>query len=188
MGLLAVGARLLAGQEVAVPVQVQVPLLLKILPFDRNLQVRSGGRVVVGILYQGRYRISAGIADEVHRAIAELPATATGGLSPRSVLIDLDITPDLGPALRRLEVNVLYVSPLRAVDLATVAAVTRTGQITSLTGVPRYVEIGLAVGLDMKGERPQIVVNLGASRAEGADFSAQLLKLARVVDRAGDQP
>jgi hypothetical protein len=54
--------------------------------------------------------------------------------------------------------------------------------------VPRYVETGLAIGVDMKGERPEIVINLAASRAEGADLTAHLLKLARLVgDEAGGQ-
>jgi hypothetical protein len=79
-------------------------------------------------------------------------------------------------------VRVLYVSPLRAVHLEDVALVSRAAQITTVTGVPRYVETGLAIGVDLKGERPQIVVNLAASRAEGADLTAHLLKLARVVD------
>ena len=50
--------------------------------------------------------------------------------------------------------------------------------------MPGYVEAGLSVGLDIERDRPQIVVNLEASRAEGADFGAQLLKLARVLGRS----
>ena len=37
------------------------------------------------------------------------------------------------------------------------------------------------MGLDVNGMRPQIVINLAASRAEGAIFSAQLLKLVRLT-------
>jgi hypothetical protein len=43
------------------------------------------------------------------------------------------------------------------------------------------VDEGIAIGLDLKAERPEIVVNLEGARAEGADFTAQLLKLARLV-------
>jgi hypothetical protein len=102
------------------------------------------------------------------------------------VPIDLDQTADLSAALKLHRVRVLYVSPLRAYSVGTIYAATRTERITTLTGVPQYVEDGLAIGLDMKRERPEIVVNLAASRAEGADLTAQLLKLARVVgDEAG---
>jgi YfiR/HmsC-like len=169
------------AQEIAVPVQVHVPLLVKILSFDRNLTARIGERVVLGVLYQRHYRTSANIADEVRRAAAELETTDTGGFTVHPVAIDLDATQDLRAALARHQVTVLYVSPLRAVDLATVIAATRPGSVTTLTGVPEYVETGLAVGIDLRGGRPEIVVNLPASRAEGADLNAQLLKLARVI-------
>ena len=99
----------------------------------------------------------------------------------RVVALDLDHTPNLAAALDHQDVDVLYVSPLPRVDVQQVTSVTRPGRITSLTGVPRYVEDGVSVGLDVEGDRPQIVVNLAASRAEGADFAAQLLKLAHVL-------
>jgi YfiR/HmsC-like len=78
------------------------------------------------------------------------------------------------------------VSPLRAFAVEDVVLLARSSQITTLTGVPRYVETGCAIGLDLKGDRPHILINLAASRAEGADLNAQLLKLARLVgDRTG---
>jgi uncharacterized protein DUF4154 len=173
--------RRLAAQEVPVPVAAQIPILVKILNFDRNLPERAGGRLVVGVLFQSRYRTSANVADQVCPALQTLPAGALGAMELACVAIDLDATPALDSALRRKQVDVLYVSPLRAVPLEDVMAVSRAGGITTLTGVPRYVETGLAIGLDMKGERPEIVINLAASRAEGADLTAHLLKLARVV-------
>jgi hypothetical protein len=56
----------------------------------------------------------------------------------------------------------------------------RTG-VRTVTGVPHYVEDGLGIGIDLRGGRPEIMVNLVASRAEGGDLDAQLLKLARIV-------
>jgi len=173
--------RRLAAQEVPVPVAAQIPILVKILNFDRSLPERAGARLVVGVLFQSRYRTSANVADQVCPALQTLPAGALGTMELACVAIDLDATPALDSTLKRKQVDVLYVSPLRAVPLEDVMAVSRAAGITTLTGVPRYVETGLAIGLDMKGERPEIVINLAASRAEGADLTAHLLKLARVV-------
>jgi hypothetical protein len=186
LGLAGLVPRSLAAQEAPVPVAVQIPILVKILNFDRNLPERADGPLVVGVLFQSRYRTSANVADEVCRALHALPAGALGEMELSCVAIDLDATSALDSALKRKRVQVLYVSPLRAVLLGDVTAVSRAAGITTLTGVPRYVETGLAIGLDMKGERPEIVINLAASRAEGADFTAHLLKLARVVgDESG---
>lgn len=184
-GLAAYVPRALAAQEVPVPVAVQIPILAKVLNFDRNLPGRAGGRLVVGVLFQSRYRTSANVADEVCRSLMELPADAFGAMERSCVAIDLDATAALDSALRRKHVQVLYVSPLRAIPLGEVTTVSRAAGITTLTGVPRYVETGLAIGLDMRDERPEIVINLAASRAEGADLTAHLLKLARVV---GEEP
>jgi hypothetical protein len=51
----------------------------------------------------------------------------------------------------------------------------------TLTGVAEYVRAGIAVGIGVRDDRPEILVNLAAARAAGADFSAQLLLLARVI-------
>jgi len=189
-GLLLLGLTVLvppsvAAQEVAVPVAVQVPILVKILNFDRKLPERAGDRLVVGVLYQSRYRTSANVAHEVCRSLLQLPTGSLGALELSCVAIDLDAIPALDVALKRERIRVLYVSPLRAISLGEVISASRAAQITTLTGVPRYVETGLAIGVDMKGERPEIVINLAASRAEGAELTAHLLKLARVVGDEG---
>lgn len=183
-GLFGLPARRASAQDEPVPVPMQIQIMVKILNFDRKLPERLGGRLTVGVIYQGRYRTSANVGGEVCGTMMGLPQSALGSLSSLQlscVKIDLDETPDLAAALRRERIQVLYVSPLRAYRLEDVVAVTRPAQITSMTGVPRYVEAGVAIGVDMKGDRPEIMINLGASRAEGADLNAQLLKLARVV-------
>ena len=184
--LVALNAGGVAAQETPVPVAMQVQIMVKILNFDRKLPERLGNRLTVGVLYQGRYRTSANVGGEVCNALMGLPQAALGvleSLQMTCIAIDLDETPDLAAVLRRERIQVLYVSPLRAYRVEDVVAMARAGRITTLTGVPRYVENGCAIGVDMKGDRPEILINLAASRAEGAELNAQLLKLARVVGR-----
>ena len=110
----------LAAQEMAVPVAVQLPLFVKILSFDRNLVAQPSGPIVMGVLYQSKFRASANVADEVRRAAGRLTVAGNGAVL-RVIAIDLDETPHLAAMLSRLHLTVLYVSPLRAVDLASVA-------------------------------------------------------------------
>jgi hypothetical protein len=88
---------------------------------------------------------------------------------------------DLAAVLQRERIDVLYVTPMRAVDFDTLKATVRASQVITVTGVPEYVERGLAIGVGVKGERPEIVINLDASRAEGAELNAQVLRIARIV-------
>ena len=165
------------------PVEVQVPLLLKILSFDRSQSGPESGPLVMGVVFQGRNRASLRIGEEIHDRLTAAGRGSAAGRSIRVVLIDLDQTDDLRATLIRDSIRVVYVAPLRGVEISTVAAATRERLVVTLTGVPRYVLEGIAVGLDVNGPRPQIVINLAASRASGAVFSAQLLKVARLTDR-----
>jgi hypothetical protein len=176
MGVSLIAGSRAAAQDMPVPVEVQVPLVVKILSFD---QARSGGAepLVLGLVFQSRNRSSSAVAEDVRAALGRVPGV-------RVVAIDLDEIHDLPAAMQAANVRALYVAPLRAVEVATLSSVTRAGQVVSFTGVPRYVEEGLAVGMEVSGGRPRIVINLAASRAEGARFSSQLLKLVRLTDRA----
>ncbi len=171
-----------AAQDVAIPVDVHLPILIKILTFDRNLAPKVHGDFIIGIVFQERFRTSANVASDVRAAVAHLPANILGGFPIQAVPIDLDSTPDLTAVVTQQHVNALYVAPLRGASLGSIIHAGEAAQISTLTGVPRYVEEGLAVGIDSKGDRPQIVVNVAASRSEGADFTAQMLKLARVLN------
>ena len=176
-----------AAQEPAVPVPValQIRLLSRVVRFDRNLRAASvGGPVLVlGVVYQSRNRSSADIWEAVRQTVASLGSEGFGGRPVRVVPIDLDGSRSLDEVVVAEAVRILYVAPLRKVGAAEIAVITRRHRVTSVTGVPRYVETDLAIGVDLKAERPEIVVNLAAAREEGVDLGAELLKLARIVDR-----
>lgn len=167
------------AQDVDVPMDVQLPILLKVLSFDRKLGTRAPTEVVVGIAFQGGNRASVLAKDDAVRALRAQapPGTAT---ELRVVPVDLDDT-SLARAHAQQPLTHLYVTPLRATDIGAVATWARGAGVTTMTGVTRYVTDGLALGVGLRGGRPRILVNVEASRLEGADLSAELLKLAEVV-------
>ena len=158
------------AQDVEVAPAVQIPILVKVLSFDRGQ--RGARELSVGVVYQSGNRASSFIRDEVVRAL--------GAQGVRVVSIDLDHD-RLSDVLAEADLRAIYVTPLRATDIGTVAAAARDARVTSLTGVPSYVSNGLAVGVGNRGGRPRILINLEASRREGADLGAELLKLAEIV-------
>jgi hypothetical protein len=97
-----------------------------------------------------------------------------------AVAIDLD-GDTLDRANGRQHIDALYFAQLRAVDVRTLTKWSEDHQLRTLTGIPEYVDKGVAVSVRLKGERPQIVINLPAARREGADYGAQLLRLAQVL-------
>jgi hypothetical protein len=162
-----------------VPVEVQVPMLAKILEFDRKLPDRPGTELVILVIYQGGYRASRTATTEFMSAARD---ASIQGRRVRTVKVDIGDGSGLAGELNKQRAAVVYVAPLRALDVAPVAAaITRAGVI-AMTGVPEYSEYGVPVAIGVRAGRPHIRINLGAARAAGADFGAQLLKLVELVD------
>jgi hypothetical protein len=170
----------LSAQEMAVPVKLHLALLLKVLSYDRNLKQRAGDQLIIAVCYQKKYERSVKVKEELLGVIESSSVDRIGDIPLRFGSIDIG-EEDLAKAISRDSVDVLYIAPLRDVAIQTITAVSRARKATTLTGVPDYVESGLAVSIGIKGEKPQIIINLPAAEAEGADFSSQLLKLAKVI-------
>ena len=169
--------------DMAVPIDVQHPLFLKILSYDRKLPARVGSEIVIGIAYQSRYRPSVAARDELARVMETTSVRSVKDIPVRYVAIELSSSKALAQSIKEHGVDVLYVCPLRAFESEAIALQSRSAGITTLTGMPDYVEAGLAIGVDLKDGRPEILVNLSAAKAEGAELSAKLLKLARIVKK-----
>lgn len=167
--------------EVLVPADLQAQILLNVLTFDRNLAERAGEELVFAVLIQRRYMPSVDAGNGLLAALRGISGEVMPGMRLSVVRLELDTGDDLGRALASLRPSVLYVPPLRALSIEEIVATTRALKIRTLTGVAEYVTRGLAIGLRLRDDRPEIVINLQAAVAEGADLNSQLLKLARVI-------
>lgn len=172
------------GQEALVPIERQAVLMSKIVQFDRRFVEGPASEVVLAVVYQRGFRTSL-LAQEALTEIVEAHPTL-GRKVVRVVSIELDEDRQLEQALRDSGAGVVYVAPLRAVGVGHIVQATRQLGILSFTGVPSYVSDGVSVGISMRGERVEILINLRASRLEGARLSSELLKLSRLVDEGGD--
>jgi hypothetical protein len=156
-----------------VPADVQAGLFRSIWKLDRNFDCTKGVRL--GIVYQENYFDSLAAKDDFLAVIDRL------GPHTIPVLIPVQTDQSLTDVLQRADLDMLYVTPLRAVDVAVIGQISRARRFRTFTGVPEYVEHGIAVGIGIRRDRPMIIVNLEQARAEGAAFSSQLLALARIV-------
>ncbi len=168
------------AQQIDVPVKVQIPLFFKILSFDRTLKYTADKEVILGVVYQGRNKYSRSVKEEVEDYLSE-NAGYIGNYPAKAVYIDLDRN-DLSAVLSKYRFAAVYVAPLRVYDVNDIISLTRGGGILSITGVTEYVEKGVSVGIGLKSDKPMILMNLRSAKAEGADFSSQLLKLAKIIE------
>jgi hypothetical protein len=78
-------------------------------------------------------------------------------------------------------VDILYLMPVRALDVEAITTFSRERKLLTLAMEPAYTAQGLSLGLRVHDNRPKFIINLNASEAEGADFSSQLLRLADII-------
>jgi len=166
-------AFLLPRQTMAaeVPVSVQLNLYHKIWKLDRNLANRS--ELVVAVLYQDTYAVSTE---------AKTAAMAWSGTSRvRCILVALDQKTNVEALLQTVVADVFYVTPMRGADIEQIARIARARQIHTMAGLTEYLLIGLSVGVGVRNDRPRIMINLDAAKAEGAAYQAPLLQMSEIV-------
>lgn len=174
-----------AGQEMPVPAGLQAQIFVKVLLFDKAYELRSQDGFVVAVLYQDGFR-SSYLAKEEFAAAVPGWSGQTPGAGPFScVAIDVDRTDDLPAALAAAGADMLYVAPLRSYDVGRIARAARDLRLPAFTGVPEYLNAGLAISLDLRQDKPRIVVNRRAALEQGAELDSRILSLARIVEDDG---
>jgi hypothetical protein len=170
-------ARPARAQTSAIPATVQLLLFGKIWMFDRS--VANNDHLVVAVLYQSSLRSSAEAKDELIAAIR------TSGSKLRCIPIALDDVANLSRELQHVNADIFYVTEMRGINIADVVRISRARHIKTITAVDGYVEAGVAIGLRVRNDKPNIVVNLSAAKAEGSDLAAQLLRLSTIIEEQG---
>ncbi len=163
-----------------VPADNQALLVLRILAFDRRLADRAANEVRIAVLFKLGSGESERCQIEIERAIGEASKKQTvARLNVRAE--PLAVSAGLAGDLRRLKASAAYVCPGLDDQTEAIAKATRGVGALTFSGVEDYARGGLSVALVKRDPRVSIVVNLPASRAEGADLDAGLLKVAEVI-------
>lgn len=148
--------------------------------FDRTFDERGAEPRVVGVLYRSQFRPSALARSELDDLYEE-NAVTLGGRETRLVAIELTTTGELEGALIEEAVDLLYIPPRRGGVIADIARLSDEHRVATLTGVRDYVDLGVAVGIGLRGDRLEVLVNRDASRAQGMDLGSQLLAVTSVL-------
>jgi hypothetical protein len=161
------------------PCPLQLTLLSKVLSFDRTLSGHNGV-VEVAVLYQGDYPQSEAAKSEFMRATRSF--ANANGIQLRFKAVQLEGNQNFRDVFASLRIDAVYVMPLRALDVGDLARAAAAAGVRTFSGMPDYVYEGIGVTVGNKAGRPAVYINLQTARAQGSDFSSQLLKLANVID------
>jgi len=175
-------ARPVSAQGMVQPASVQVPIILKVLTYDRQFEARARGAVTIGIIHDPTDPASAQAMSEVSDILYEARDKTVRQLPIRYFQIEYTGAADLARFSEERSISVYYLAPgLSQSAVREILAVSQERSTTTITGVPDYVELGVSVGIGERRNRPQILINLPASRSEGSEFDASLLRIATVL-------
>jgi hypothetical protein len=165
----------------ALSAEAQIPLLLKVLTYDRNFEKKAGKELAMGIVHDPADRESAKATDEVGTTLFKFTGRTVKKLPFKYYTIEFTGAADLEKFVKEKGISVLYVAPGSTKNLPVLLKLSDELNLTTVTGVPDYVRRGVAVGIGVVQDKPQILINLATARAEGSEFDASLLRIATVL-------
>lgn len=173
----------LNAQNVNVPLNLQVPIFVKIFQFERSLANNNKPKVNIAIIYLSTNRMSQNYKDEFVELLSNNSIKQIAGKSINIIDIDAVSVNNIENELLSKKVDILAIVPMRSYELSKLSDICKTLKITTFTIVPEYVKkYNFSVTIDNLGEKPQININLKSAKSEGADFSSQLLKISKIVE------
>lgn len=177
---LSVGAAGAAELEEANP-DLAAQLHLKILSYDRSLQPRSKGKLVLGVLYRPDHEESERARGLMQTAFTERASrVSVQGMTLSVVPIACGDPKTLQKRLQDAGVTILYLTP-GLEDLAgAIHAIAQALKTPTLSGRRSLLDAGAAIAVITRDDKPGIVVNLPVAKALGMDLDTLLLRLAEV--------
>jgi hypothetical protein len=166
----------------SLPEELQVPLFLKILTYDRSLGGKVQDTIHIGVLYFPDNEQSQKNKDAIIENLKLNRDKTINGVPFSFMEIEFSTEKSLDEVTSEKRVNILYITSDGSDIPKGVSQITQAKRILTITGRVDYVSHGISVGLGVKEEKPQIVINLPSVRAEGSNFSANLLRLCKVVN------
>lgn len=164
-----------------VPVEVQGPLFIKVLGFEKNHKFRVKKTIKLGVFYTKSSQ-STRVKKDILNSLKKLQKRnkTIGKLS-----FSIQEIPNQ-KILKVKDMHILYITPDSNAYLKSIQQISRKNKVITITGVPEYVKAGqVSIGASLKKRNgkmfPNIMINLKVAQAEGSDFSSKLLQIAELI-------
>ena len=167
--------------QALVPADKQAVILTRALAYDKDLRARAGGSLVIAVLYRPGAAEGDSVAADVFRAFKALEGVKVQDLPISVVKLPYTGKDALKSAITAQGIDALYCCPGLEPDLSALREVSHQQHVLTLAAKEAFVQAGLSLGVFPKDGKPTIVINLAASRDEGASLASELLRLATVL-------
>jgi hypothetical protein len=168
------------ADDVPVPAELQATLLAKVATYDRNLRERAGERVHVVLVGKPSDPTSMPFVRQMSQALS---AVGTFDRLPHDEeIVEYKGADDLARRCRASRASIVYLGPGFRDDIDAIRDALESLSLMTVSATPEDVQRGIVLGFDLVSGKPKLVVHLGQSRKQRVDFTAEMLKLVRIVD------
>lgn len=160
-----------------VPAPLQVAILVKVLVYDRTLATRSRDGLKLAVVFDPASESSRRKRDEFVKAFNETPRNI-GDKQIELVELPQEKLESSAPG-----VDIVYVAG--GSNVGAVVGLARKHHLITFASDRGAVEGGVVLGLVPRGDKPKLLINVGASVASGMELDPQVLRLAELVRGGG---
>jgi hypothetical protein len=160
--------------------QRHAAILFKALSYDDKLVERGGPEMVVAVVYRAG-GTDAAEAEAWYQAFFALRSWRFLGLPFRPIKLPLHNAERLRKTIVQEGIDALFVMGLGKDDLIAVEKAARESKVVTMASQEEQIAAGLSLGVFVIDGKNTLLVNLAASREEGAVFNSAMLKLAKVI-------
>lgn len=167
------------AQDTAVPIGLQVELLARLLWYERGLQKRSADTLAVMIVERPRDA-------ESERAAAQLSAQLErvkqlGGKTIQQARVVYESAEQVRVLVEQQHVYLVYLSAGLGEATPELTRALSSQEVLTVSADGDDAERGVVLGFVLESAKPRIILDLKQARAHKLDFSAQVLRIVRVV-------
>jgi hypothetical protein len=170
-----------SADDVALPVPLQMALLVKVAGYDRNMAARAGDKVRVVILVKAGSEESTRVAATAAKALADEDTIA--GLPHEQTTLSFAGATSLVQVCRARRVAIVYLATgFTDEDISALASALDGVDVLTASAVASAVPKGIVLGFDLVSGKPKLLVHLGQARKQNVKLGAEVLKLVKVYE------
>jgi hypothetical protein len=167
------------AEEIALPIAIQVELLVKVASYDRNFRQRAGDRAHIFIIAKQGNGDSTRVAAQIEAGLAR--ASEIGGLPHDEVITPYRGAAELANLCRAQRAAIVFFGPGFRDDISAIREALDGVDVLTASAIPEYVEAGIVLGFSVASGRPELLVNLSQARRQKVALRADVLKLMKVL-------
>lgn len=165
--------------EPEVPVRLQIDLLSRVIPYDRNFAIRVHGELQVAVLVDAGDSDSSRIGNQV---LNDLQGRATlASFKQRPTRLTASNVSAVVDECRRRQAGVVYMTPGLRLPVSGLASALQGLGVLTVAAMPEQVRQGAVLGFAVRSGKPRLLVNLTQARRQQVSFRADFLRMAEVV-------